>query len=573
MSDYFSNVTAKITSLFEPKKVPKKRETRQIPQARLSYINGIFHSVQDCDEIIEQIESIFKLKVNAYYLPSTGSWMQDISKAGMILFTKPGNTDLVRGLTAHLRRLLNETAPHGRVLHIAHSAGAIITYLAAKHHLSYEEKKRIDVVTLGGGRSITKKYFPGRLVNYYSQNDPLTIVDSRAGSMLRRGKKLMQSMLYSSSKKKKEEEREREQETAMNTTVDRGHNNTKITPTGEKNSSTQGNGKGNQRKVSDSEDEELSELVAGLQEVREQKHNTSFVFLRGLAKHPVIDHRANGPTYLIALKREARTFRRQLRETLYLEARNRSTVRLVRKQFSKMTGQSHFWSRLITGNVTLFPTQAQNNVSTSNQSSSSSSPWRFLSLNWTTQRNESISSSGSHYGMNSTSGTTISVRSLRKLCARWTGQSHFWTRKHNASSTAQVEAREEVEAVLVTDEALQPTAQDDSTHPVQPSDLVESTSDFPGPATEESSSTDRNETGVEIEEELISEESLMALQQELESSPKEDPEPVSIPESATESEQPTSLENGALYEESTSTNRQSSEKSVDFSDISGYFIP
>ena len=56
--------------------------------------------------------------------------------------------------------------------------GAIITYLAARYHLTLSERQQIDVITLGGGRSITHKYFKGRIVNYYSSNDPLVIVDN-----------------------------------------------------------------------------------------------------------------------------------------------------------------------------------------------------------------------------------------------------------------------------------------------------------------------------------------------------------------------------------------------------------
>jgi hypothetical protein len=82
-----------------------------------------------------------------------------------------------------LKRILNELVPTGRILHLAHSGGAILTYLAAKHHLTSAEKERIDVATFGGGRSITKKYFKGSLTNYYSQNDPLLLVDGRANKL------------------------------------------------------------------------------------------------------------------------------------------------------------------------------------------------------------------------------------------------------------------------------------------------------------------------------------------------------------------------------------------------------
>jgi hypothetical protein len=74
---------------------------------------------------------------------------------------------------------ISSTLLLGRILHIAHSGGAIITYLAAKYHLSSEERSKIDVVTLGAGRSLTRKYFSGKVINYYTRNDPCLLIDQR----------------------------------------------------------------------------------------------------------------------------------------------------------------------------------------------------------------------------------------------------------------------------------------------------------------------------------------------------------------------------------------------------------
>ena len=60
-----------------------------------------------------------------------------------------------------------------------------MTYLCAKYHLTREETDRIDVATFGGGRSITRKYFSGRVVNYYALNDPLVLIDKRANQLAR----------------------------------------------------------------------------------------------------------------------------------------------------------------------------------------------------------------------------------------------------------------------------------------------------------------------------------------------------------------------------------------------------
>jgi hypothetical protein len=164
----------------------------------VSFVNGIYHSEAEVKEIAEEIEKIFQSDVRSFYNPSSGSWIQDATKAGFELVLRPADLALSKQLAEHLRNTLSQLHPKGRVLHIAHSGGAILTYLAAKHHLSYSEANRIgtylptslppylppslppslpnpspqsvystDIVTLGGGRSLTHKYFKGRISNYY----------------------------------------------------------------------------------------------------------------------------------------------------------------------------------------------------------------------------------------------------------------------------------------------------------------------------------------------------------------------------------------------------------------------
>ena len=123
----------------------------------ISFVNGIHHSLDDCREIAGRLGEIFGDEVRAFYNPSSGNWFSDASRAGLELFTKPGDLFIAKGLAAHLRRALRDVGARGRVLHLAHSGGAIMTYLAAKHHLRREETARIDLVTFGGGRSITRK--------------------------------------------------------------------------------------------------------------------------------------------------------------------------------------------------------------------------------------------------------------------------------------------------------------------------------------------------------------------------------------------------------------------------------
>lgn len=156
--------------------------------------------------------------------------MSDATKAGLELALKRNDVATAKLLTEHLRAVLRDLGPRGRVLHLAHSGGAILTYLAAKHHLTAEEKGRIDVATFGGGKSITRKYFRGRTVNYYSRNDPLLLLDQRAARL---SKLALSGTLFA--------------------------------------------------------------------EVKDIKHNTTFVYLSPLGNNPLIDHSMGGPTYQVCL--------------------------------------------------------------------------------------------------------------------------------------------------------------------------------------------------------------------------------------------------------------------------------
>jgi hypothetical protein len=101
-------------------------------------------------------------QVRAFYNPSSGWFVADLAGAGLDLMRRPDDNAVARALAIHLREALEAAGSEGRVLHLAHSGGALITYLAAKHYLTPAETARIDVVTFGGARSITRKYFSGR---------------------------------------------------------------------------------------------------------------------------------------------------------------------------------------------------------------------------------------------------------------------------------------------------------------------------------------------------------------------------------------------------------------------------
>ncbi|CAM9724943.1 unnamed protein product, partial [Scytosiphon promiscuus] len=150
----------------------------------ITYINGIFHSVPDWESITHQLQTIFGHEVRPFYNPSSGWWITDASKAGYHLLRKPANDTIAHALGEHLAQAVEDVG-RGRVLHIAHSGGALITYLAAQHHLTKRQRDKIDVLTFGGARSITRKYFSGRVVNYYARNDPLVKLDRRAAELMK----------------------------------------------------------------------------------------------------------------------------------------------------------------------------------------------------------------------------------------------------------------------------------------------------------------------------------------------------------------------------------------------------
>lgn len=164
-----------------------------------------------------------------------------------------------------------------------------MTYLAARYHLTANETSRIDIATFGGGRSITRKYFAGgRIVNYYSQNDPLLLVDKRAS--------LLSKLLNASTAREMFHENE-------NTTYN---------------------------------------------EIRDIKHNTTFIFLDGLTKNPIRDHDMEGPTYILALKLEALEHKKRMSHLSTPIEVQKYWLRIGRKRIAKLTGVRHFWGQLPT---------------------------------------------------------------------------------------------------------------------------------------------------------------------------------------------------------------------------------
>ena len=90
----------------------------------LSYVNGIYHTLEDWDRISKQLKEIFRCDIYPFYNPSSGSWLNDISNAGYALIRRPTDFSIAQNLAAHLKRLLSQSGENGRVLHLAHSGYA-----------------------------------------------------------------------------------------------------------------------------------------------------------------------------------------------------------------------------------------------------------------------------------------------------------------------------------------------------------------------------------------------------------------------------------------------------------------
>lgn len=90
-------------------------------------------------------------------------------------------------LVTHLRAALARVGKAGRVIHLSHSQGSVITWLAAKK-LHADECRRIEIISFGGAAAITSAEFPfARCINYYAVNDPILNVVPRAVAALKSG--------------------------------------------------------------------------------------------------------------------------------------------------------------------------------------------------------------------------------------------------------------------------------------------------------------------------------------------------------------------------------------------------
>jgi hypothetical protein len=165
----------------------------QARKTRLTWVNGIAHNLEHMEEGKVVISALFGKQVVYCYNPTAMTndddmmgYLGDLTQATqqkMGLITAEVNV-----LVKHLKEAVAAVGKRGRVIHIAHSQGALITFLAAKQ-LTAEEMSQIEVLAFGGAAALRRTVQTpfNRCVNYYSVNDPLLFVVPQAAQALRSG--------------------------------------------------------------------------------------------------------------------------------------------------------------------------------------------------------------------------------------------------------------------------------------------------------------------------------------------------------------------------------------------------
>ena len=163
------------------------------PRTRLTWVNGIAHLPQHMNDPTFVISSAFgNVKVDYCWNPSAMTSESDyfgFIKDGVQASTHQMGriTPEVDSLVKHLRDALAQVGKSGRVIHIAHSQGSVITWLAARR-LKREELIRIEVISFGGAATLMTSEFPfARCINYYAVNDPILNVVPSAVKALKSG--------------------------------------------------------------------------------------------------------------------------------------------------------------------------------------------------------------------------------------------------------------------------------------------------------------------------------------------------------------------------------------------------
>lgn len=165
-----------------------------VRRTKLIWVNGIGYNADHMTTDAPKISLFFGGKrVEFYHNPTSmtseddfAGYYRDLTQAGTQKFGRI--TQEVEGLVQHLKDAIKSVGRNGRVIHIAHSQGALVTSLAAKQ-LTPLEMNQIEVLAFGGAavlRSTAETPFR-RCINYYSVNDPLLWVAPSAEQALRSG--------------------------------------------------------------------------------------------------------------------------------------------------------------------------------------------------------------------------------------------------------------------------------------------------------------------------------------------------------------------------------------------------
>lgn len=163
-------------------------------KTRLTWVNGIAHNLDHMQEGEQIISKFFAGKPIIFCHNPTAMAHDDDVRGYLSDLTQAGQQKLGRitaevdNLVKHLKESVVAVGKRGCVVHIAHSQGALITYLAAKQ-LCESEMQQIEILAFGGAAALRKTPQTPfkRCINYYSVNDPLLMVVPSAENALRSG--------------------------------------------------------------------------------------------------------------------------------------------------------------------------------------------------------------------------------------------------------------------------------------------------------------------------------------------------------------------------------------------------
>lgn len=169
--------------------------TTHARKTRVTWVNGIAHRVDHMVEGQVAISQLFGGAPIVYCHNPTAMQNDDDTLGYLSDLTQAGSQKLGRStpevatLAEHLKDSLAAVGPHGCVLHIAHSQGALITALAAQQYLTRDEMARMEVLAFGGATALRRTAATPfrRCINYYAINDPLLLLVPSAAQALRSG--------------------------------------------------------------------------------------------------------------------------------------------------------------------------------------------------------------------------------------------------------------------------------------------------------------------------------------------------------------------------------------------------